>query len=306
MSTIDTYEEISLSSIVAVLMRHKLLVIGFTAIFAVASVALAVSLPNLYKSQAKLISNKGNEGGLGSLAGSLGGLAGIAGAALGGGDSDAKVNLAKELLKSRVFLKKFVDKHDILVPLIAAEGTDDQGNLIINQKLYSATEQKWVRDVVAPKPVTPSAEDVFLAFDKILTVEHDKKSGVVKVELEFYQPELAKQWLTWLIEDVNEEVRAQDRLEAEQSISYLQRVVEETDSAATREAFFQLIEEQTKTLLLTEVRKDYVFKSIDPATSPEEKSSPKRALICIGITLFAGVFIVMFVLVRHFAFQTNQ
>lgn len=303
MAKVDTYEEISLSSIIKVLLNHKMLITGFVTIFAIISVVVAISLPNVYTSQAKLISNKSSEGGLASLAGSLGGLAGLAGAALGGGGDDTKSQLAKELLNSRIFLHKFVEKHDILVPLIAAEGVDEQGLLVINEKLYDIESSTWVRDVKLPKPVIPSAEDVFLMFEDILTVDSDKKTGVVKVELEFYDPVLAQQWLTWLIEDLNEEVRQQDMIEAKQSIEYLRSVADKSESSAMKEAFYQLMEEQMKTLLLTEVRKEYVFKSIDPPSFPEEKSSPQRALICIGVTLFSGIFIIMFVLVRHFAFE---
>ena len=32
--------------------------------------------------------------------------------------------------------------------------------------------------------------------------------------------------------------------------------------------------------MLAEVRPEYVFKTIDPAVVPEEKSKPSRALIC--------------------------
>ena len=302
----NAYEEISLSSIFSVLWQNKILISVFVAFFAVISVVVAVSLPNIYKSQSKLISNKGSDSGLSALAGNLGGLAGLAGAALGGGSDDSKVQLAKELLQSRIFLKKFVDNRNILVPLIAAEGVDENGNLVINNKLYDAQANTWVRDVVPPKPVVPSAEDVFQAFEDILVVDSDKKSGVVKIELEFYDPYIAQQWLTWLIEDINEEVRLQDSLEAKDSIDYLQAATEKTDSSTMRETFFQLMEEQMKTLLLTEVRKEYVFKTIDPPSFPEEKVSPKRALICIGITLFGSVFIITIVLARHFVFNAKQ
>ncbi|WP_448552139.1 Wzz/FepE/Etk N-terminal domain-containing protein [Thalassotalea montiporae] len=306
MATPNNYEEVSLSSVFSVLWQNKILISFFVLLFAAASVFVAISLPNIYKSQAKLISNKGSDSGLSAIAGNLGGLAGLAGAALGGGSDDSKVQLAKELLKSRVFLKKFVDSRGILVPLIAAEGVDESGQLIINNKLYDQEAKTWVRDVVPPKPVTPSAEDVFQAFESILVVDSDKKTGVVRIELEFYDPKIAQQWLLWLIEDINEEVRQQDMVEAKQSIHYLQTATNKTDSSTMRETFFQLMEEQMKTLLLTEVRKEYVFKTIDPPSFPEEKVSPQRALICIGATIFGAIFIITIVLARHFVFNSKQ
>jgi len=49
-----------------------------------------------------------------------------------------------------------------------------------------------------------------------------------------------------------------------------------------------------------------VFKTIDPAVVPEEKSEPKRALICVLGTLLGGMLSVLIVLVRHYAFSNKQ
>ena len=45
--------------------------------------------------------------------------------------------------------------------------------------------------------------------------------------------------------------------------------------------FYNLIQSQTEKMMLANVRKNMFFKTIDPATVPEKKSEPKRALICI-------------------------
>jgi len=64
--------------------------------------------------------------------------------------------------------------------------------------------------------------------------------------------------------------------------------------------FYQLIEEQTKTIMLANVRKDYVLEVIDPAVAPEKEAKPKRAMICVLVTLLGGMLSVIFVLIRHF------
>ena len=56
-----------------------------------------------------------------------------------------------------------------------------------------------------------------------------------------------------------------------------------------------------ETVMLAEVRPEYVFKTIDPAVVPEEKSKPSRALICVLGTLLGGMLGVVIVLIRHFA-----
>ena len=64
--------------------------------------------------------------------------------------------------------------------------------------------------------------------------------------------------------------------------------------------FYQLIEEQTKTIMLAEVSSEYVLKTIDPANSPDEKAKPKRALIVVLGTMLGGILSVLIVLVRYF------
>jgi uncharacterized protein involved in exopolysaccharide biosynthesis len=66
----------------AVFARKSLIIMG-TLFFAIISVAIALHLPNQFKSRSTLIINTQSSGGLFSLAGSLGGLAGMAGIQLG-------------------------------------------------------------------------------------------------------------------------------------------------------------------------------------------------------------------------------
>ena len=64
--------------------------------------------------------------------------------------------------------------------------------------------------------------------------------------------------------------------------------------------FYQLIEEQTKTLMLAEVSDEYVFKTVSPAKVAEEKAKPMRALIVILGFMLGGMLSVIIVLIRHF------
>jgi hypothetical protein len=41
--------------------------------------------------------------------------------------------------------------------------------------------------------------------------------------------------------------------------------------------FYQLIEEQTKNMMLTQVKAEYVLKTIDPAQVPEKKGCSKTS-----------------------------
>ncbi len=279
----------------------KWLIIAITFLFATASVIYAINQPNIYKATTVLApAGDGASGGLSKLAGQFGGLASLAGINLGGGSVD-KTGIALEVLKSRVFTEAFIEKHQLLVPLIAATDWDQKNNkLILDEELFNLQSNEWVREVSFPRTVIPSPWEAFEAFYKKTSVSQDKETGMVAISIEHYSPEIAKQWLVWLVKDINEQMRATDQQEAQGSIDFLNEKLQSNQLASTMQSvFYQLIEEQTKILMLTEVSKEYVLKTIEPANAPDEKAKPKRALISVLGTLLGGMFSVAFVLIRH-------
>jgi len=88
--------------------------------------------------------------------------------------------------------------------------------------------------------------------------------------------------------------------EAEASIQYLESKLQETNIAGMQQVFYQLIESETRTVMLANAQKEYVFKTVDPAVVPQEKSEPKRAMICILATLLGGMLGVFLVFLRAF------
>ena len=270
-------------------------------IFAVASVFFALSKPDIYKASAILAPASDEGGGMGAMAGQLGGLASMAGISLGGGGGVDKTALALEILKSRSFVEKFITKHELLVPLMASKKWDRvSGTLILNEEMYDTVNNKWLREVKAPKTAEPSSWEAYQAFSNLVTVSQDKTTSMVNIDIEFYSPVIAKQWLTWLVQDINEFMRAQDKIEAKASINFLTNQLVNIKVSTMETVFYQLIEEQTKNMMLTMVKKEYVFKTIDPAQVPDTKDKPKRALIVVLGTMLGGMLSVLIVLIRYF------
>jgi LPS O-antigen subunit length determinant protein (WzzB/FepE family) len=103
------------------------------------------------------------------------------------------------------------------------------------------------------------------------------------------------------VEDLNDFMRIQDQQESQNSIDYLTKQLEKTQIANMETVFYQLIEEQTKNMMLTQVNKEYVLKTIDPAQVPDRKDQPKRALIVVLGTMLGGMLSVLIVLIRYFS-----
>ena len=295
-------DEVDLGELWRAIWAGKFTIIAISFIFAVASIFFALSKPNVYKASAILApASAEGGGGLAGLAGQFGGLASMAGISLGGGGGD-KTALALEILKSRSFIENYIAKHDLLVPIIAGKNWNmATDTLIINNELYDEVNNKWMREVKAPKKAEPSSWEAYKEFSKLLSVSQDKTTSMVTINIEYFSPTMAQQWLTWLINDVNDFMRDQDQKEAQNSIDYLTKQLENIQVTTMETVFYQLIEEQTKNMMLTKVKAEYVLKSIDPPQVPDQKSGPKRALIVVLGTMLGGMLSVLIVLIRYFS-----
>jgi uncharacterized protein involved in exopolysaccharide biosynthesis len=295
-------DEIDLKELFMVLWSGQWVITAISGLAAVTSVVIALMLPNIYTANALLAPAEQSGGGMSALMQQYGGLASLAGVSLPGGDEASRAQLGMALMTSRGFIGEFVERRKIMPELMAVDAWNLQTDEVsYDPEVFDATTGEWVREVEAPFKPKPSSLEAHEAFKEILGVSHDKQTGYVTVSIDHKSPTLAAQWVNWLVEDVNSAVKAQDVAEAEKSIEYLREQVTNTSLADLQAVFFDLIQSQTETVMLAEVRQEYVFKTIDPAVVPEEKSKPSRALICVLGTLLGGMFGVVIVLIRHYA-----
>ena len=298
----NTTGQVSLIEIVTEIYRHKIKVILASSMLLIIAVIFTLQLPNNYTSKVLLVSAGDDQGGLASLAKNFGGLAGLAGIGLGQSAGTDKSLIGLEILKSQKFITDFVVRHDLTVPLMASEGSKAVTyELIIDDELYDVKTNSWVREVKPPKTIEPTPQEIHERFMELLSIEQDAKTGFITISLEFYSPIMTKKWIDLLVYDLNNKMKLDDKVEAKESIEYLNDILLATKNNNMKETFYQLLEEQTKTLMLTESRSEYIFKTISPSVVPEKKSSPHRAVICIFAAFLGGFITVVIVLIRYFA-----
>ena len=296
-------DEIDLRELFSVIWRGKWIILAVTAVFAIGAVFFAIKQPNIYKSEALLApASEEQGGGLSALASQFGGLASLAGVNLGSKGGTDKTELAIEVLKSRQFTSEFIQKHNILADLMAAEKWDrDADKLIYDPELYNEQTNTWVREVKAPFKPEPSMQEAYKAFSKMIVVNKAKDTGMVTLSVEHLSPTVAQQWVTWLIQDINKVMKERDVAEAQRSTEFLNKQIALTNVADIKTVLYKLIEEQAKTIMFAEVRDEYVFKTIDPALAPEEKAKPKRVLILMFGLILGLIVAVAFLIFRYIA-----
>ena len=298
-------DEIDLRELFSVLWAGKILIVAITAVFALVSVGYALSLANQYKASAVVSPAQSGGSSLGAMAGQLGGLASLAGINIGSGESN-ETQEAMEIMQSWGFMEAFIQTHDLQVPIYAAIGWDKGSNsLKLNSDLYDATLKHWlIEDNESGENRAPSSWELYEKFRDRVAVSQDKTSGLINISVEYYSPQIAKQWVDLFIITINDYMRARKLEQVNRNIEYLTAQIDKTAIADMREVFYQLVEEQTKSKMLAEASPEYAFVTVSRAMVPEQKSQPKRALVCILGALLGGMLSVLWVLVRHYAFSS--
>lgn len=295
-------DEVDLREVLGVLWagRAKILVCVFLS--AVIAVSYALYLPNKYTSIALLAprGDGGSGGALGQLAAQYGGLASLAGVNLSGVGEQGKTAIALETLKSLDFFGKYLYE-TVLVNLMASKAWDRGADeVVIDEDLFDIKTQTWVREATGGFQVKPSVQEAYVDFQETFSVSEDKKSGFVTIAVTHYSPTVARDWVAQIVEGVNEAIRAREVKEAENSIAFLNQQRAKTNLVSLTEVFAELIEQQTKTVMLANASDEYVFQVIEPPVAPELKSEPQRALICVMGVFLGSILAVVYLLIQHY------
>jgi LPS O-antigen subunit length determinant protein (WzzB/FepE family) len=295
-------DEIDLRELFTVLWNGKIKIIAVTAVFAIASVIYALSVPNQYKATALLAPAQSDGGGLSGALGQLGGLASLAGVSIGGGES-SESQIAQQIMQSWSFIESFITDNHLEVPVYAAESwRKNSDELSIDDDIYDTAKGQWlIEDDDTGELRAPTSWKLFEKFKEKLNVSEDKKTGLVSVSIEYYSPTMAKQWVDLYVQAINLHMQERQIDKVTTNIEYLQSQIEKTPIAEMQEVFYTIIEEQIKSKMLAEASPDYAFVELSPSMVPEEKSQPKRALICVLGTLLGGMLSVLWVLITHYA-----
>lgn len=287
----DEEKPITLFDLLHAVWQGKRLMVLCIFIFTFIAFVYSISRPNIYKASA-LLSPSGVQvgSGVGQISEQLGGIVTLAGLDLDG-RRDSKITLALEVLNSRKFVSNFIEKHDILVSLMAAVDWDINKNaLILDENIYDIESERWLRKPKGLRRAKPSYQEACEVFvNNFYSITENKISGTYTLSIMHYSPYLAQNWVSWLIEDINEAMREMKKAEVKQSLDYLNTQLNKTHIAEVKSTLYELIDEKTKMLMLVELQKDYIFKVIDPAVVPEFKLKPHRVLICLGGMVSGGV-----------------
>ncbi|MFT5604383.1 MAG: LPS O-antigen subunit length determinant protein (WzzB/FepE family) [Paracoccaceae bacterium] len=287
----DYDDDIDLLELLYTLWEAKWKIIGGGLAAAILVAAYSLFLPNVYQASALLTPAQENASGSSS---QLSGLAGLAGINLPGRGSVDSTQVAIETLQSRKFLIDFIAREGIAPELAATTGYDlKKGRWLYDESRYNAQTREWL------KGEAPNGWTLYSSLLGKLSVDYEQRKGLISVSLTSYSSATASDWLTSLIEGLNRHLMEKEVVEAERSIAYLQQKLQETALTEMRQVFYQLIEQQTRTIMLARSKPEYALATIDPALEPRDKFGPKRSLMVVAGGMAGAVFMVVVIFFRQ-------
>ena len=264
------------------------------------SLAIALYLPNEYRSYAVLSpkekSSEIDTQGLGNLA-NLGGVSSII-----GGGSNQHFDESLEILQSNKFLGQFLQNK--FVELLAPKKFDANLNkIIIDPKKYNSDKDKWVRKPSSPWGIIPEEQEAIKHFrENNFDLSINRRNNFVTIGIKHISPEVSHKWLVELISQLDEKIRTRDVNEANEALTYLnERLSKTTTSNDVKNSLSKLAVKYEKTILFANINKEFAFNIIDPPFVPILKDSPKRAVIVLAI-----VFGMMSVFFTYLIFLFNS
>ncbi len=271
--TIDSAE------ITAKLVEKRWWILGSVLLFTAGFTAAAFIMTPIYRATTILVpANPGqSSGGMSGALGQLGGIASLAGINIGSKASVTEEALA--VLRSRGFTERFITDEKLMPKLFASK--------------WNAAAGTWNTD----KPPTPAK--AFRYFDeKIRSVDQDKKTGLVTLQIDWRDRIAAAAWANELVERLNQEMRARAIGEADASLGFLKNELQSTSEVVTRDAIGHLMESQIKQRMYADVTKEYVFRIVDRAMAPDADNPvrpQKLAMIAAGpfLGLVIGVLLAL-------------
>jgi uncharacterized protein involved in exopolysaccharide biosynthesis len=280
----DQATDVSLRELGSVLWRHWKL-IGMVAVSSTVLAGVFAFLQRpVYLAEVLLAPVEDTQGpaSLGSLAGQFGSLASLAGVDLGAAGSQKEEAIA--ILNSRRFAADFINEKNLLHVLFEED--------------WDGEAEAWLRD----GGQAPSEWDAFKLFDEdVRRVVVDRASGLVTLQIRWHDPATAMEWANELVRRANDAIRADAIDEAQRSIEYLERELENTSVVELRRGLFQLVEQKISAVMLANVREEYAFKVLDPAVIADEDDfeSPNRPVILVAGFLLGLVLGMVAALVLH-------
>lgn len=277
-------DEIGLLDLLIVLGKYKGMIISVTFFVALLAVGGSLLMPNIYTGTTRILPPQQSQSSASALLSQLGGLAGMAGGSLGIKNPN---DLYVAMLKSRTVMETVAKRFDL-------------------QKVY---EQETMTDTLR-------------ALDGNAAISSGK-DGVITVEVDDKDPQLAAALSNAFIDELSKLMQANSLTDASQKRVFFEQQLRQVKDRLTdaelvldktpvtsleyldavrnlkyQEAVWEILAKQFEMAKLDEAKDFPLIQVLDMAVAPEKKSKPRRSLIVISAVFVAFFLAVIWAFIK--------
>ena len=297
---------IDIRDLLTFLWKRKVLICALTALMGAASVVYSFTLINEYTVVLNLSEVKQDEETSltnASLDRSLG--FSLPGLGSGNGLSN-DMNQVITLMKSWSFVDEFIRKNNLEVPILAGMYWDNKTRkMVLDQTIYDEKNNKWVNDNFDIED--PAVRwGLYKDFLDEMRIMGDDDTGIHKLSVTSYSPDLALDWATKFYQLVNSTMREEKLFLINKNIKNLQTQIQLNSNTSLRDRLYDIQSEQIKLKIVIEASPDYILKPIGKALPPYERSFPRKKIIVLGTTFTSFIVLILFFIVYRSYFQQRK
>lgn len=281
-------DEINLLDLLIVLAKHKKMIIGVTFVAALLAVGIALLMTNIYTGTTKILPPQQSQSSASALLNQLGGLAGMTGITSGSLGIKNPNDLYVAMLKSRNITEKIAKRFDL-------------------QKVY---EQETLTGTLK---ALEGSTSITTGKDGVITVEVDDKDPQLAANMaNAFIEELDKLMQTYSLTDASQKRTffEQHLRQAKNKLTDAELVLDKTPNTSLQyldavrnlkyqEALWEILVKQFEMAKLDEAKDFPLIQVLDKATPPEKKSKPKRSLIVMLETLAAFFMAIIWAFIKE-------
>ena len=254
--------ELSLSDILSMLKKYKVLLILVTSFFSISSIFYSLSLDKYYNASVLMTPAQGVSDSSQGLTGLLTGFS--SSNSFGNQLSETE---ALAVLKSRSFLETFISSKGLMKELFYKDFDTESGN--------------WISEEI------PTLKDGYELLGDSMDIDLDR--GLINLTIQSHDPQFSAFLTNSLIQEINDHLREESIQDSNKSISYLEKEIKKTSLSSSKEMLYGLIEQQIQSAMIANTQEDYVFRVLDPAVAPINPSGPNRRFIVTISTIFGFI-----------------
>jgi uncharacterized protein involved in exopolysaccharide biosynthesis len=267
-------EMVDIGAYIAIIGKNWWKILSLSLLVGILTLAALFLLPNRYRARAVIAPSGEEQKNLPA----IGALASSFGIQLG---APSRIEDLESLFKSNDLTARVFTRHDHWRVLLRDRYDPSTGRM--GPGIFDSLRERGA------KTASPGKWDAVRAVDKMMTVKTNPKSGFLTLSFASTSPEASAAILKDYLDEAKNRLQEEALDRAMKNKRFIEEEIRKTVDAWTRDRLYSLYAQEMEREMMARNREQFGFRIIDSPWVLDRKSEPRRGLIALVVTLFAGL-----------------